>query len=144
MVIHLILLKTSTTLAALSARTMQWKRISEQGSVKHTVLAVLQPIWKSRQCILRTKVRPYNSNVKSVLLFGSECLRVVKGDMNKINAFHNGSLRKICRIFLPERISNEELYRKTKSQSVVLKIKTALRWTPPGKRKKGYPKTTCW
>ena len=84
--------------------------------------------------------------------------------MNKIDSFYNGSLRKTCRFFWPEKISNEELYRKTKSQSVVLEIKrrrrlrwlghvvrmdqnripykTALRWTPPGKREKGRPKTT--
>ena len=88
--------------------------------------------------------------------------RVVKGDMKKIDAFHNGCLRKICRIFWPNKISNADLYKKTKCQSVVLEIKrrrirwlghvlrmdqdripkVALRWTPPGKRKRGRPKTT--
>ncbi|KAL9952828.1 hypothetical protein ACROYT_G040141 [Oculina patagonica] len=114
--------------------------------------ARLQPVWRSKQYSLRTKLRLYNSIVKPVLLYGAECWRVVKSDMNKINAFHNGCLRRICRIFWPNKISNEELYKKTKSQSVVLEIKrrrfrwlghvlrmdqdripkTALRWTPPG------------
>lgn len=87
---------------------------------------------------------------------------MIKSDMNKINAFHNGCLRRICRIFWPNKISNKELYKKTKSQSVILEIKrrrirwlghvlrmgldripkTALRWTPPGKRRRGRPKTT--
>ena len=119
-------------------------------------------IWKSKQYSLRTKVRLYNSNVKSVLLYGSECWRVTVQDMKKIDAFHNRCLRKICRIFWPERISNEELYRLTKCNSVVMEIKqrrfrwlghvfrmaqnripkVALGWTPVGKRKKGRPKTT--
>lgn len=82
----------------------------------------------------------YNSNVKSVLLHSSECWRVVKGDIDEISAFHNGCLRKICRVFLPNKVSNEELYRKTGCSSVaVLRVdqgsapKVVLRWTPPGK-----------
>ena len=75
----------------------------------HGVFARLYTIWKSKQYSLKTKVRLYNSNVKSVLMYGSECWRVTVRDMKKINAFHNGCLRKICRIFWPEKISNREL-----------------------------------
>ena len=50
--------------------------------------AKLQNIWKSNQYTTKTKIRLYNSNVKSILLYGSECWRVVKGDMAKIDAFH--------------------------------------------------------
>ena len=118
--------------------------------------------WKSNQYTTKTKIRLYNSNVKSILLYGSECLRVVKGDMAKIDAFHNGCLRKICRIFWPNKISNVDLYKKTSCNSAVLEIKrrrlrwlghvvrmpgnsipnVALRWTPPGKSKRGRPKMT--
>ena len=122
--------------------------------------AKLQNIWKSNKYTTKTKIRLYNSNVKSILLYGSECWRVVKGDMAKIDAFHNGCLRKICRIFWPNKISNVDLYKKTGCNSGVLEIKrrrlrwlghvlrmpgdsipkVALRWTPPGKRKRGRPK----
>ena len=61
--------------------------------------AELQNIWNSKQYTMKTKLRLYNSNVKSILLYGAECWRVVKGDMVKIDAFHNGCLRKICGIF---------------------------------------------
>ena len=90
------------------------------------------------------------------------CWRVVKGDMAKIDAFHNGCLSKICRICWPNKISNVDLYKKTGCNSAVLEIKrrqlrwlghvlrmpgdsipkVALRWTPPGKRKRGRPKMT--
>ena len=138
------------------------KDIKARLSKARAAFARLQPIWKSRQYNLRTKIRLYNSNVKSVLMYGSECWRVVKGDMSKINAFHNSCLRKICRIFWPNKVSNLELYQRTGSKSVVLEIKhrrlrwlghvlrmeqdrlpkVALRWTPPGKRRPGRPKNT--
>ena len=122
----------------------------------------LKNIWKSKQYSLKTKVRIYNSNVKSVLLYGSECWRIVKRDINKVNAFHNSCLRRICNIFWPNKISNNDLYQKTGCTSIDLEIKkrrlrwlghvlrmsperipkVALRWTPAGKRKRGRPKTT--
>lgn len=127
-----------------------------------SAFARLRTIWKSRQYSLHTKIRLYNSNVKSVLLYGSECWRVVKSDMSRVEAFHNRCLRKICHIFWPSKISNHDLYARTGSQSIIDEIKRrrfrwlghvlrmeeeripkiALRWTPPGKRKRGRPKTT--
>ena len=122
----------------------------------------LRSIWKSKQYSLKTKVRIYNSNVKSVLLYGSECWRIVKRDINKVNVFHNSCLRRICNIFWPNKISNNDLYQKTVCTSMDLEIKkrrfrwlghvlrmsseripkVALRWTPASKRKRGRPKTT--
>ena len=122
----------------------------------------LQPIWKSKQLTIPTKVKLYNSNVKSVLLYGAECWRVTKRDMSKIEVFHHRCLRKLCGIFWPNKISNNSLYQKTGSRSIVQEIqerrfrwlghvlrmpperitKNALRWTPPGKRRPGRPKTT--
>ena len=138
------------------------KDISIRLGKARNAFAMLHTIWKSKQYSLKTKIRLYNSNVKSVLLYGSECWRVVESDMQKISAFHNRCLRRICRIFWPDRISNQDLYKNTNSRNVVLEIKqrrlqwlghvlrmdqnsiprVALRWTPPGKRKPGRPKTT--
>ncbi|MCG8432127.1 MAG: reverse transcriptase family protein, partial [Candidatus Omnitrophica bacterium] len=56
----------------------------------------LNNIWKSSIYSTTTKVRLYNSNVKSVLLYGSECWRTTVEDMGKLASFHNGCLRKIC------------------------------------------------
>ena len=51
--------------------------------------AKLQTIWKSNRYIMKSKLRLYRSNVKSILLYGSECWTVDKGEMTKIDAFHN-------------------------------------------------------
>ena len=69
--------------------------------------------WTFKQYTMKPKIRLYNSNVKSIVLYGSWCWRVVTGDMAKIGVFHNGCLRKICRIFWPKTISNVKLRKKT-------------------------------
>jgi len=68
------------------------------------------------------KDRLYNSNVKSILLYGSECWQVVKGDMAKIDAFHNWCLRKNCWLFWPNKISNVEFHKKTGCNSASWKL----------------------
>ena len=71
----------------------------------------------------------YNSNVKSVLLYGSESWRVVKTDTRRMEVFHNRCLRRICQIFWPNQISNDELYKKTGSRSITKEIThRRLRW----------------
>ena len=89
----------------------------------HSAVAKLLNIWKSNQYTMKTKLRLYNSNVKAILLCGSECWWVVKGDMATIEAIHNGCLRKICQIFWPNKISNVDLHKKTGCNSAVLEIK---------------------
>jgi hypothetical protein len=138
------------------------KDIKSRLGKARSAFARLRPVWRSNQYSLKTKVKLYNSNVKSVLLYGSECWRVVKTDMAKIDVFHNSCLRQLCRIFWPRKISNKELYEMTGCKNVTTEIKrrrfkwlghvlrmdtnsipkTALRWTPQGKRKRGRPKTT--
>jgi len=122
----------------------------------------LRPIWKSTSLSRTTKIRIYNSNVKSVLLYGAECWRVIKSDFNKLATFHNTCLRKICRIFWPRTISNKDLYTLTSQRDIRTEIKErrwkwighvlrketnditkiSLRWTPDGKRRRGRPKET--
>lgn len=82
--------------------------------------------------------------------------------MSKVEAFHNGCLRKISNIFWPNKISNENLHWTTGCKNIALDInvcrfhwlghalrmsqeriiKVALRWTPTGKCKQDRPKTT--
>ena len=67
--------------------------------------------------------------MKSFQLYRSDCWRVDKGDMAKIDVFHNGCLRKICRIFWPNYISIVDLYKKTGCNNAVLEIRRRrLRW----------------
>ena len=122
----------------------------------------LKNIWKTNDISRRTKMRIYNSCVLSVLLYGAECWRMTERDIYRLSSFHNGCLRKIMRIFWPNKITNVELHKKANTEDMrtlltkrrwkwighVLRkpdkniTKEALRWTPEGKRKPGRPKNT--
>ncbi|CAG2240027.1 unnamed protein product [Mytilus edulis] len=86
-------------------------------------------IWKSKQYNRKTKIRLYNINVKSVLLYGSECWRVTKIYMRSLSSFHDNCLRRICKIVWPYGISNEHLLEMTKSMCILKEIRQRrFRW----------------
>ena len=111
---------------------------------------------------IKIKMRLFNSNVISVLLYGCQSWRVDMNDMHKLDVFQTKCLRRICSIFWPNKISNEDLYRRTNYLPISCQIqkhrmrwlghvlrmssdhipRVATRWTPAEKRSKGRPRTT--
>ena len=63
----------------------------------------LHQLWKSNIFSKTTKVRIFKSNVRPVLLYGSECWRMTKNDIQKCETFQNKCLKRIMKIFWPER-----------------------------------------
>lgn len=122
----------------------------------------LQAVWKSSQYTNRTKLKLYKSCIIPILLYGSECWRMTENDLNKLSTFHTKSLRRILKVFWPNTISNQDLLSRCDQEDMatiitrrrwtwighILRrdpesiIKTALFWTPEGKRKRGRPKVT--
>ena len=122
----------------------------------------LRSVWRSASYSTKTKLRIYQSCVLSTLLYGSECWRMLEQDLQRLASFHTTSLRKILRIFWPQKISNDQLLRQTKQEDIRTLItrrrwrwighvmrkannniaRTAVHWTPEGKRSRGRPKTT--
>jgi len=122
----------------------------------------LRPIWRSTALSFQNKLRIYNTNVKSVLLYGSETWRVTKTNTHKLQSFTNKCLRYILNIRWPEVISNKQLWDRTRQTPIESIIKQrkwgwightlrkpasnvtrqALDWNPQGKRKVGRPKQT--
>ena len=122
----------------------------------------LKNIWTSRELSLSTKVRQFNSNLKSVLLYGAETWRTTKATIDKVQSFMNSCLRRILRIRWPDTISNVQLWQKTGQLAADEEIRKrrwgwightlrrpptnitrqALRWNPQGKRKRGRPRST--
>ena len=116
---------------------------------------MLANIWKEGRISLHTKLRLFNSNVKSVLLYGAETWKLTKGTTQRIQVFINTSLRRICNIRWPNKITNEDLWKKTKESPIEVEIKRrkwkwightlrkatnsinrqSLQWNPQGKRK---------
>ena len=58
---------------------------------------------------LKTKLRIFETNVKSVLLYGSETWKQTKKNENDLQVFVNKCLRQILQIRWPEKISNSSL-----------------------------------
>jgi hypothetical protein len=85
----------------------------------------LHPMWRNNKISTRTKLRIFRSNVKSVLLYGSETWKVTKTTISKLQTFINCCLQKILNIQWPEVISNEELWRRTEDTEISIQIK---RW----------------
>ena len=124
--------------------------------------ATLKNIWKSGQIKIKTKIRIFNSNVKSVLLYGSETWRTTRATSKKLQVFIDRCVRTILKIHWSDRITNEELWEKTGQQPVEQEIRQrrwrwvghtlrkpresitrqALFWNPQGKRGRGRPKNT--
>ena len=122
----------------------------------------LKNIWSSKDLSTRTKLRIFNSNVKSVLLYGSETWRTTLEITKKIQTFINGCLRKILRIHWPDKISNEELWQRTDQKAADIEIlqrrwrwightlrkpvgnitRHSLSWNPQGKRNVGRPRNS--
>lgn len=123
---------------------------------------MLNNIWKSQQYRNKTKLKLYQSCVLSTLLYGAECWRMTENDIRQLSVFHTRSLRRICRIFWPSKISNKDLLTRCQQDSMANIItkrrwnwighvlrrehdsipRVALHWTPEGRRKRGRPKIT--
>ena len=59
----------------------------------------LSSIWRSREITTTTKLRIINSNVKSVLLYGSETWRMTERTVSKLQTFLNRCLRRILGMY---------------------------------------------
>jgi hypothetical protein len=120
-------------------------------------------IWQSSEITIHTKIRIFNRSVKSILLYGSESWGMTSLDVKKIQIFINKCLRRILGIYWPEKISNEELWKKCNQEPAETTIKRrkwkwightlrkdnnditkqALEYNIKGRRRKGRP-TTTW
>ena len=76
----------------------------------------LRSVWKSNNYSRKTKLRLYQSNVLSVLMYGSECWRMTERDSSRLAAFHTTCLRRIMRVFWLNKISNSRLLQVTKQE----------------------------
>ena len=91
----------------------------------------LNQVWKSSIYSVKTKMTIFNSNVKSVLMYRSECWRITMGDIRKCEAFQDRCLRRILRIYWPNKISNQQLRERTNTQTIEESIKI-MRWQDIG------------
>ena len=122
----------------------------------------LSKIWKDRHISRKTKVKLFNSNVKSVLLYGSETWSLTKSCTRKLQTFINTCLRRIMKIHWKDKVHNTTLWESTGQIPIIDEIgrrrwrwightlrkpagtitRHALQWNPQGQRSRGRPRTT--
>nr|KAG5701649.1 hypothetical protein BaRGS_019338 [Batillaria attramentaria] len=85
-------------------------------------MVMLKNIWASKVISTRTKIRIFNSNVKSVLLYGRETWRTTKTVKQKIQTFFNTCLRRIFKTRWTEKIQYEELWERAGQEPVAKQI----------------------
>ena len=123
---------------------------------------MLKNIWASGGISMRTKLRIFNSNVKSVLLYGYETWRTTQTMQQKIQTFFNICLRRIYKIQWQEKIRNEDLWERAEQEPVAKQIlrkkwgwightlgkpassttRQALTWSSQVERKRGRPRNS--
>ena len=79
--------------------------------------------WKTGNISTKTKLQLFNSNVKSILLYGSETWSITNQTENKIQVFINKCLRKILKIYWSERISNVNLWAANDEHPIPVQIR---------------------
>ena len=74
------------------------------------IFNILGKVWSAKNISRGTKMKIFNSNVKSVLLYGAETWRTTKVMLSKIQRFINYCLRKIINIGWFDKVRNEDLW----------------------------------
>ncbi|GFO26876.1 endonuclease-reverse transcriptase [Plakobranchus ocellatus] len=88
----------------------------------------LTNIWKSgNKTKQKTKIKLYNSLVKSVLLYNCGTWALTKTDEDRLDSFHRKQLRNTLGIRYPTIISNASLYKKCRKAPLSMQVLEA-RW----------------
>ena len=121
---------------------------------------MLRGIWKSKELNTRTKLRIFKTNVKTVLLYGSETWKLTTTSLQKLQSFVNRCLRQILGLKWFDMVRNKDLWERAQMKPIGEEIKAkrwkwightlrrpatstarqALTWNPQGHRKRGRPR----
>lgn len=130
-----------TELTNLNRKDDRWKDVKKVGSLigdkediarrkrlSQNALNKMTHLWnRSDKIKLKTKLKLYNTLVKSILLYNSATWALTKTDEDKLDAFHRKQLRKMLGIHYPVKITNDSLYKKCNESPVSIQILEA-RW----------------
>ena len=127
-----------------------------------TAFTQLQKVWKASKVSVKLKIRLFNSNVKSVLMYGCETWKATNSMVKRIQTFVNRCLRKILKIRWEDRIRNEVIWERAEQAPMEEQLgkrrwrwightlrkppssttRHALQWNPQGTRSRGRPRET--
>ena len=112
----------------LGSKLGDWEDMQRRKELATIALAKNDTIWKKNwKTKLATRIKLYEMLVKSVLLHNCRTWGVAKDEMRKLNSFHKRQLRKVIGIQRPHKISNNKLYKITRTKPLSITI-TKRRW----------------
>ena len=82
----------------------------------------LYPVWRNTNILVRTKIRFFNTNVKSVLLYGCETWKITERISNSLQVLVNRCLERNLNVQWLDKISNEALWQRTKQKPIEQQI----------------------
>ena len=87
------------------------------------VFVQLYPVWGNLIISKKVKIRIFNTNVESVLLYACKTWKTTNQITRRLQIFVNKCLRRIMNIQWTDKITNEELWRITHQKSIENQIK---------------------
>ena len=76
---------------------------------------MLRTIWTAQHIKINTKLKIFNSNVKAVLLYGSETWRTTQKTLKRIQTFIDKCLRRILHLKWTDKVPNTTLWKKNQA-----------------------------
>ena len=104
----------------MEARTEMWQKELRK---LEGAFGTLNTVWRSTAYSNNTKIRIFNTNVKSVLFYGCETWKLTKIVIHQLQVLFNRCIRRILKIFWPVQISNQELWARAKQKPIELEIR---------------------
>ena len=86
------------------------------------VFNMLRMIWSSKNISTNTKIHIFRSNVKQMMLYGSETWRTTKHTTCRLPTFINTGLRRILNMWLKDKVNNVDLWKRINQDLIDLQI----------------------
>lgn len=129
---HELIPGRKTTLTILKSNIDREKELKYRKSQAANSFNAMHKIWlRGTPITTETKIRLYNSCVKSRLLYNAGATTYTQVQMDQLDAFHRSQLRRLLGIYYPRHIGNRELYEQTKTEPISIEV-LRLRWTALG------------
>ena len=98
------------------------KAIQERITLGQRAYGRLKRVWNDRHISQELKIRLLKAIVIPTTLYGAETWIIRKREEQKLTAFENRCLRRICGITWQDRISNEEIREATNTKQTIIDI----------------------
>ena len=111
--------------------------VASRNKKANGVFVQLYPVWGNHNISKRVKIRIFNTNVKSVLLYACETWKTTNQITRRLQIFVNKCLRRIMNIKWTDKITKEEQWRTTQQKPIKNQIeRRKLNWKNITQRKR--------